>query len=150
MTNATPKGRELELPPIPFAIRIPSRSDPDKVHTITRHPDGTIKHSRGCPGFENRGTCWHVTRAIRLAEFPAETFVADVLEAWGAGGMRDDLRATYALEVRRAAEDARNRVEALARWRRDRLVDLSRYPTHDDRMASAFETFAHQQRRAAR
>lgn len=123
----------------PFRVEVPSRSREGHLHTITRHPDGTIAHSPGCKGFEHRGECWHVRRARAMVDYPAETFVADVLATWGSAGIHDPTG--FGPAIVREAQAAKARIEARARWVRDTAVDRHLHPDHASRVADAIETF---------
>lgn len=67
-----------DRPPPPGGGRVPvvpsyeaweaSSRDPDVLYRITRDGDGAWDCT--CPGFENHGHCWHVTRHRRLAARP--------------------------------------------------------------------------------
>lgn len=69
----------MRFPPQAFRVRVGSASQPGRTHLVVRDQEGAIHHD-GCPGFDYRGRCRHVDRAVAETDQPLRTLLADLVE----------------------------------------------------------------------
>lgn len=85
-----------DLTPLPFAVQVPSRSQPGVTWTVRLDEHGRAHCP--CPAYRE---CWHVRRAKRMRVEPLRVFAEDVIEA------AKDAPASPVIDViARAAQDA--------------------------------------------
>lgn len=122
--------------PAAFRIRVASASRPGHAHLVVRDQEGTVHHD-GCPGFDYRGTCRHVVRAVAETDQPFRTFLADVVDAKLAGADSDPDQLAEAIRMMDEAK-----VRMAARLTHLRYEQTQQHKTREQLEAEAVQRFA--------